>query len=91
MDLKNLFNEIQIPVSIEEATNKEKIEIKKIIKDFFKNDTTYMKLKKKAVKSSDAVPDFIDYIYNSFGKEIDKMSNKYNIDYNELAQLAISM
>ena len=82
MDFKEIFLEIN--------TNQKK-EIEDQIKKAFAGDTKYMQLKKKAKKNSDSVPDFLDYVYSVYEKEIDKISKKYKIDYDEIAQLFIAM
>lgn len=64
---------------------------KKEIAALVSGNKRFMKMKRAAKKSSDAVPDFLDYVYTIHQKEIDKLSKKYKIDYDELAQMFIAM
>jgi len=81
MNFKEMFLEIN--------TNQEN-EILSQIREFFVGDTQYMKLKKKAKQSKDNVPDFLDYVYTVYEKQIDKISSKYKIDYDQIAQLFLA-
>ena len=73
---KELFEEKQI---LEEN-------VQSFLKKQFKGDTEFKKLKKAAKKSSDNVPDFLDYVYNSLGEYgIEKLSKKYKLDMDEIA------
>jgi len=82
MDFKKTFQSIDILVE-----NKAKIEIKKMIK----GDGQFLKMKKLAKKSADNVPDFLDYVYTMYQDQIHALSKKYKMDFDELAQLFISM
>jgi len=82
MDYKKLFEDIDIL-----SESKVEDEIKKLIK----GDGKFLKFKKLAKKSADNVPDFLEYVYSTYRKDIDKLSTKYDIDYNDLGQLFISM
>jgi len=82
MDFISIFEKI-------DTAARDKVE--REIKIMVKNDKTFLKLKKKAKKSSDEVPDFLDYVYNVYMKKIDKLSSQYNIDYDEIAQMFIGM
>ena len=82
MDFKKIFNKIDIL-----SENKAKADIKQMIK----GDGTFLKMKKLAKKSADNVPDFLDYVYNTYQKQINALSTKYKIDFDELAQIFIGM
>ena len=78
MNFKEMFLEIN--------SSQEK-EILAQIKKFFANDIKYKELKRKAVKNSDNVPDFIDYVYHQYEDQIDQISKKYKMKYDEIANL----
>lgn len=82
MDFKKVFRDIDIL-----AENKATADIKKMIK----GDGQFLKMKKLAKKSADNVPDFLDYVYNQYQKQINVLSTKYKIDFDELAQIFIGM
>jgi len=71
---------------LEINANQEK-EIIAQIKKFFSGDIKYKELKKKAVKNSDNVPDFIEYVYNQYEKQIDAIAKKYKMKDEEIAKL----
>lgn len=57
------------------------------IKEIFKNDKEFTKLKKAAKKNSDGVPDFLDYVYSVVGDGgMEKISKKFKMDYDKLAK-----
>jgi len=82
MDFKKVFRDIDVL-----AETKAKADIKKIIK----GDGKFLKMKKLAKKSADAVPDFLTYVYTIYHKQINALSTKYGIDYDALAQLFMTL
>lgn len=82
IDFRQLFEQIDT-----DSKNKAIDQIKKIIK----GDGTFLKLKKLARKNVDEVPNFLEYVYKKYKTQINNLSKKYNIDYDEIAELFISM
>lgn len=82
INFKEIFERINL-----DNKNKVKSEIKSIVK----GDGGFLKLKKKAKKSSDNVPDFLDYVYKKFSKDIEILSKKYDLKFDEIADIFISM
>lgn len=77
--LNDIFEQIEIEY-LEESIQEE-------LEKIFKSDKEYDRLRKAAKKNSDDVPDFFDYVYNIIGdKGIEKMSKKYKMDLDTLAQ-----
>lgn len=56
------------------------------IKNLLKGDKEALKMKKDAIKSKDNVPDYLDYIYFKYEKDIEKLSKKYKADYDDIAK-----
>lgn len=82
MDLNKFF--------IEAVVDKER-EIKKEIKKLFKGDSEYDTLKANAKKKSSDVPTFLDYVYSKYDDQIEKLSKKYKIGYEEVAGFFIEV
>jgi hypothetical protein len=74
----------------EKADPTKRDKAKKEIMALVKGNKRFEKMKKAAKKSSDNVPDFLDYVYTVYQKDIDKLSAKYGIEYDELAQMFIA-
>jgi len=82
-----LATKIDYNFEIFEASDALKREAAKIIKD----DKEAEKLKKAAVKNSDMVNDYLDYVYMKYEKEINTLSKKYKADFDEIAQVFIAL
>jgi hypothetical protein len=64
----------------------EKTSIQDEINSIFKGDRRYETLKSKATKSDDAIVDFLDYVYRVIGgSQMEKLSKKYKVDFDELS------
>jgi hypothetical protein len=85
MDFYATFNEVEP----EKKSDLEEAKLSKIqmeIQGLFSRDKKYQQMKAKAKKSSDNVPDFLDYVYNKYEGKIEDLSNKYGLDFDEIAQ-----
>ena len=78
MDFQKLFEKISL---------KSKKDLIKEIDSIIRDDKKFLKLKSLAIKSSDNVPDFLEYVYFAYEKEIERFSKEYKIDYDELADI----
>jgi len=96
MDFNKLFietlneNKIKYPTEIVkvdydfklfEASDKIKSELKNLIK----NDNRAIELKKLAIKNKDNVHEYLDHLYFMYEKDIERISKKYNIDFDKIA------
>ena len=84
MDFYATFNEVE-PEKQSEIEEAKLSKIQMEIQGLFSRDKKYQQLKSKAKKSSDNVPDFLDYVYHKYEGKIEDLSNKYNMDFDEIA------
>lgn len=99
MDMKQIFMEglkgskskSIVSIDYEPELFEASDDIKKEIKDLLKGDKTASNLKRLAIKNKENVPDYLDHIYNSYEKQIEKMSKKYKIDYDKIAKAFIEV
>jgi len=89
-DKKSEFKDIvkiDYDFPIFEASDKLKNELRSLIK----GDKQAEKLKKDAIKNRDKVNDYLDHIYFMYEKDLEKISKKYKIDYDDIANTFVEL
>lgn len=94
MDMEKIFAEsleevikVKYDFEIFEASD----DLKKEIKSLIKGDKKAADMKKLAVKNKDNVPDYLDYLYVVYEKDIEKLSKQYKIDYDKIARVFLEV
>lgn len=75
-------NKINFNFDLFEASDDLKHDIEKLLK----GDKKAVELKKLAIRNRENVHDYLDHIYYSYDKEIEKLSKKHRVDYDKIAQ-----
>jgi len=65
--------------------------LKKELKNLIDGDKQAEKLKKDAVKNKDKVNDYLDHIYFMYEKDLEKISKKHKIDYDDIASAFVEL
>ena len=84
---EHFVNRVEYNFPIFEASK----ELKDDIEELMKNDKKGYKLKKLAIKNSENVNDYLKYIYKTYEKKIDEYVKIYDVYFDDIVQVFLSV